>query len=155
MDDIESAFTAIEWAIQNEKAQFAHQLEVLVIAQLQVLISQVGIYLHSFGDNRQTVLAMTVMSNLIQQTLHSAQELHQLLLSSAQPTPPLPAHIHLTPRELDVIQCVVDGMSNKEIAHKLGMTVRTVKFHLDNIFTKLGVTSRTGVAMFAVQYGLV
>ena len=35
MDDIESAFTAIERAIQNEKAQFAHQLEVLVIAQLQ------------------------------------------------------------------------------------------------------------------------
>ncbi|HRF97981.1 MAG TPA: response regulator transcription factor, partial [Aggregatilineales bacterium] len=63
-------------------------------------------------------------------------------------------HIHLTPRELDVLKGVVEGMSNKEIAHALGMTIRTVKFHLDNIFSKLGVASRTAAALFAVQHGL-
>ena len=49
----------------------------------------------------------------------------------------------LTPRERDVMRCVEDGLSNAEIARKLWIQPTTVRKHLENIFAKLGVRSRT------------
>jgi DNA-binding CsgD family transcriptional regulator len=49
----------------------------------------------------------------------------------------------LTPREHDVMRCVEDGLSNAEIARKLWIQPTTVRKHLENIFAKLGVRSRT------------
>lgn len=49
----------------------------------------------------------------------------------------------LTPRERDVMRCVEDGLSNTEIARELWIQPTTVRKHLENIFTKLGVRSRT------------
>jgi serine/threonine protein kinase/DNA-binding CsgD family transcriptional regulator len=66
---------------------------------------------------------------------------------------PLTPPVELTPRELDVIQLLVDGLSNKEIASVLTISPRTVNFHLDNIYTKLGVNSRTEAAITALRQG--
>jgi len=63
--------------------------------------------------------------------------------------------IDLTPRELDVIRLVAEGLSNKEIGHLLAISPRTVNFHLDNLFVKLGVRSRTEAAILALQQGWV
>ncbi len=141
--------------INTEKQIIAGQIESLLLAQLQVILSQASIYQQTFANHQQALLAMTVLLNLIQQTIHTTHDILNALKLGESDTPTLPDPIHLTPRELDVVKGVVEGMSNKEIAHELGMTIRTVKFHLDNIFSKLGVTSRTGVAMFAVQHRLV
>src|SRR3954447_276271 len=56
----------------------------------------------------------------------------------------------LTPRELDVLGALGDGLSNKAVARRLGISQHTVKFHLESLFRKLGVTSRTE----AVRKGL-
>ncbi|MBI3160976.1 MAG: protein kinase [Chloroflexi bacterium] len=61
--------------------------------------------------------------------------------------------IELTPRELDVIRLVAEGLSNKEIGLTLSISPRTVNFHLDNLFAKLGVRSRTEAAIFAMRQG--
>jgi DNA-binding CsgD family transcriptional regulator len=61
--------------------------------------------------------------------------------------------IELTPRELDVIRLVAEGLSNKEIGQLLVISPRTVNFHLDNLFAKLGVRSRTEAAIFALRQG--
>lgn len=61
----------------------------------------------------------------------------------------------LSERELEVLQCVVDGAGNKEIATALTISHNTVKVHLRNIFTKLDVTSRTEATTLALQQGLV
>jgi DNA-binding NarL/FixJ family response regulator len=63
--------------------------------------------------------------------------------------------IELTPRELDVIRLVAEGLSNKEIGQLLAISPRTVNFHLDNLFAKLGVRSRTEAAILALRQGWV
>jgi DNA-binding NarL/FixJ family response regulator len=60
----------------------------------------------------------------------------------------------LTERELEVLKLVAEGLSNKEIAQALRITVRTVDFHLSNILRKLGVASRVEAAMWAKERGL-
>ncbi|MCA9872312.1 MAG: response regulator transcription factor, partial [Anaerolineales bacterium] len=61
----------------------------------------------------------------------------------------------LSERELDVMQCVVNGASNKEAASELSISENTVKVHLRNIYTKLGVSSRTEATTAALQMGLI
>jgi two-component system, NarL family, response regulator LiaR len=61
----------------------------------------------------------------------------------------------LTPREMDVLRLLAQGLINKEIALELGIGDKTVKTHVSNILGKLGVLSRTQAAVYAVQMGLV
>ena len=61
----------------------------------------------------------------------------------------------LTQREVDVLRLLAQGLSNKEIAHRLHIGEQTVKTHVGRILSKLGVSSRTQAALYAVQIGLV
>ena len=61
----------------------------------------------------------------------------------------------LTSREMEVLELIVRGQSNKEIAGSLKITEATVKSHINNILSKLGVTDRTQAATTALQRGLV
>lgn len=66
-----------------------------------------------------------------------------------------PGATELTEREKQVLQLIVRGAQNKEIAFQLNITERTVKAHLASIFNRLGVNSRTEAAALAVRMGLV
>ncbi len=59
----------------------------------------------------------------------------------------------LTEREREVLELIAQGLSSKEIAHQLGLTVRTVDFHVANILQKLGVVSRLEAVMWAKEHG--
>lgn len=61
----------------------------------------------------------------------------------------------LTPRELDVLRLLADGLSNKAIAQRLGISEHTVKFHVNALMGKLGAQSRTEAVIRAVRLGLV
>ena len=61
----------------------------------------------------------------------------------------------LTAREIDVVIQLARGFSNKEIAARLHISPKTVARHLENIFTKLGIRTRTAAALYAMQHGLV
>jgi two-component system, NarL family, response regulator DegU len=61
----------------------------------------------------------------------------------------------LSKRELEVIQGIVAGWTNREIGHRLGISNRTVEKYVESIFAKLSVTSRVEAAVTAVQNGLV
>jgi DNA-binding NarL/FixJ family response regulator len=64
-----------------------------------------------------------------------------------------PAPTSLTPREREVMGLLVQGLSNKEIGHRLGIEVVTVALHLRSIYRKLGVTSRTQAVRMAMEQG--
>ena len=61
----------------------------------------------------------------------------------------------LTGRELEVLRQIVDGKSNKEIGNELNISEATVKSHINNILSKLGVSDRTQAATTALQRGIV
>jgi DNA-binding NarL/FixJ family response regulator len=61
----------------------------------------------------------------------------------------------LSSREMEVLSCVTQGMSNKEIASKLGISHQTVKNHVTSILRKLGVEDRTQAAVYALRRGWV
>jgi DNA-binding NarL/FixJ family response regulator len=61
----------------------------------------------------------------------------------------------LTPRELDVVGCIVEGCSNRDIAKQFTLSEETVKRHLSNIFDKTGVSTRLELALFAIAHQLV
>ncbi len=61
----------------------------------------------------------------------------------------------LTPRELDILSCLGDGLSNKAAARRLGISQHTVKFHLEAIFDKLDANSRTEAVAKGLRRGLI
>ena len=61
----------------------------------------------------------------------------------------------LTPRELEVVTCIVEGCSNKDVAKQFTISEETVKRHLSNIFDKTGVSTRLELALFAIAHKLV
>jgi two-component system, NarL family, response regulator LiaR len=61
----------------------------------------------------------------------------------------------LTERETDVLRLLAQGQSNKQIAHSLNNTEKTIKTHVSRILSKLGVQSRTQATLYAIRVGLV
>jgi DNA-binding NarL/FixJ family response regulator len=59
----------------------------------------------------------------------------------------------LTPRQLEVLACLARGLSNRQIGDDLGISVRTVEGHLDNVYDHLGVRSRAGVMYLLASTG--
>lgn len=69
-------------------------------------------------------------------------------------TPARPNHL-LTNREIEVLKCLAQGMSNREIALKLSISTRTATTHVRNILDKLELDNRTQAALYAVEHEIV
>jgi DNA-binding CsgD family transcriptional regulator len=61
----------------------------------------------------------------------------------------------LTPREVEVLTLLARGLSNREIARRLFIADKTVGNHVEHIYSKIGVSTRAGASLFAMQHGLV
>lgn len=72
--------------------------------------------------------------------------------ATATPAPALPDSI--TPREVEVLALLARGLSNKEMAARLGLSVNTVERHLTNLYPKIGARGRTEATAFALRHGL-
>jgi DNA-binding NarL/FixJ family response regulator len=66
-----------------------------------------------------------------------------------------PPHTELSPRELEVLELIVKGRSNREIGEELGISEATVKWHVNIILSRLNVSDRTQATVAALQRGIV
>jgi two-component system, NarL family, response regulator YdfI len=68
---------------------------------------------------------------------------------------PAPTQQALTPREIEVLGMIAEGLGNKTIAWRLGISEHTVKFHVGSIFAKLNASSRTEAVTLGIRQGLI
>ena len=72
-----------------------------------------------------------------------------------QPPPSARGHpAELTPREVEVLGLVAEGLTNPQVAQKLFLSPRTVQRHLNSVYRKLGVSSRAAATRLALERGL-
>lgn len=95
---------------------------------------------HSGGSLMQPAMTQRLMSGL--------EQLNNNFVSLEQPDP-------LTERETEILRLMAGGFSNKEIANSLGVAEGTIKNHVSNILSKLGVRDRTRAVLKALELGLV
>jgi DNA-binding NarL/FixJ family response regulator len=65
-----------------------------------------------------------------------------------------PSEFDLSPREREIVAALAEGLSNREMAERCGLSEVTVKHHLNSIFDKCGVSNRLELALFALRHGL-
>jgi ATP/maltotriose-dependent transcriptional regulator MalT len=140
--DVATACTTLRDALRRWQ-----ELEVpYEVATTRTVLAQA---LRDAGDEhgaRESFAAARALFDLIGARLdaHGIDGPHELRLPSG-----------LTIREAEVLRLVAAGLSNKEIAAALHLSVKTVSRHLSNIFTKIGVSSRAGATAFAFEHQLV
>ena len=98
--------------------------------------------------------------NSIRDVVHGQSPLHpsvahKLMLKIQQSAAQSTVNTLLTVREIDVLKCMAQGLSNREIALKLAISTRTVTTHVRNILDKLGLENRTQAALYAVEHRIV
>ncbi len=122
-------------------------LESLIEA-LELLLQQARAYESILPpENYQARGAVSALSESARKALTEAQTLVEAL------SPPAPDMHPFSPRELQVLQLAAQGNTNKEIAYRLGISDRTVQFHLNSIFNKTGASSRTEIVALAIKNG--
>ena len=119
------------------------------VARVRVLVGQAC---HALGDDDTAALELEAARTVFEQ-LGARPDLVRVdsLTGSAQ----LEATHGLSPRELEVLRLVASGKTNREIASALVLSEHTIARHVQNIFTKLGVSSRTAATAFAFEHQLV
>lgn len=111
---------------------------------------------------RGLVLRDTAAAEALVAALHAAAEglavLDPALAAAVLPVPESPSDPlveELTPRELEVLQLLAEGLSNRGIGQRLGISEHTVKFHVNALMGKLGAQSRTEAVVRATRLGLI
>ena len=111
----------------------------------------VGLACRTLGDEESAALEIAAAREVFER-LAAEPDLARIDLLGDGP----PSDSHgLSSRELEVLRLVAAGKTNREIASELVVSEHTVARHLQNIFAKLGVTSRTAATAFAFQHELV
>ena len=112
-----------------------------------------GILLKDVVAERLTTACHEVMAGRYWLNDQTVTDIVQAMAEPAglQPADPVAT---LTARQLEIVNAVVEGRSNKDIAEKLSISEETVKRHLTIIFDKTGMSSRLELAMYAVKHGI-
>jgi len=117
-----------------------------LLDSLELLVAQALAYERALpSDNYPARAAVAALGELARQALNDARDLGSLLDAAKTPD-----H-NLSHREIEVLTLAAGGLTNKEIAYRLGISERTVQFHMNSIFNKTGTNSRTEAVALAVR----
>jgi DNA-binding NarL/FixJ family response regulator len=122
-----------------------------LLEALDLLIDQARAYERALPTNDyRSRAAVASLSRLAQRARSEA-------LSLADASQVIPEEMQLThpfsPREYQVLSLAAQGLTNKEIAYRLGISERTVQFHVNSIFNKTATNSRTEAVALALRKG--
>jgi DNA-binding NarL/FixJ family response regulator len=119
-----------------------------LVDTLELLVMQAKAYERALPtDNFQARAAVATLGELARQALNETQD----LVAAIEPV--LPVSHPLSARELEVLALAARGLTNKEIAYRLGLSERTIQFHLNSIFNKTNTSSRTEATTVALTKG--
>jgi DNA-binding NarL/FixJ family response regulator len=118
-------------------------LETLSLLAAQARVSQQALP----AEQVQARLSLAVLERLAQQAANEAED----VLNQLQPESPQ-AHL-LSPREMEVLRLASEGLTNKEIAYRLGLSERTVQYHLNSVYNKTATNSRAEATAAAYKQG--
>jgi len=105
--------------------------------------------------NKTTIIAAQRLSSVMHAEEIIAPTVNEKLIAHEVEANRHHLHDDLTTREREVLQLIAAGKSNQEIADELFITLKTVKTHVSNILSKLGVEDRTQATIYAFQNQLV
>lgn len=115
---------------------------------LALLVEQAQAYERALPHNNYAARAVAAA------LLRLARQAQNEAVSLADSLQNQPASEHpFSPREHEVLTLAADGLTNKEIAYRLGISERTVQFHINSIFNKTTTSSRTEVVALALRNG--
>ncbi|CAM4380550.1 response regulator transcription factor [Paenibacillus alkaliterrae] len=119
-------------------------------------VIEAGAFSYLLKTSRATEIADAIRAAARGQSVLESQVAAKMMNRFRQPKQQeqAPLHKELTEREMDVLKRVAQGRSNQEIADELFIGVKTVKFHITNIFNKLEVDDRTQAAIYAHKQGI-
>ncbi len=100
---------------------------------------------------------ISALQTILRGELYVDPSMVRVLLGETKPASPAPpaSGETLTPREIEVLQLIVEGYTNRQIGEKLVISVRTVEGHRANIADKLGLHSRVDLVRYAREHGLI
>ena len=151
--------TAIETLKQNHPEVAVIILTTYNEDKMMLRGLQLGARGYLLKDTERDTLLNTIRAAARGESLFKPDILQRAFAAQAAIPPPRSQTsqehpLDLTPRELEVLQGAAAGERNKEIAHRLGISPRTVKAHLTSVYNKLGVDSRGAAIAVAAQKGL-
>ncbi|GAB2675842.1 response regulator [Paenibacillus thermoaerophilus] len=117
-------------------------------------VIEAGAFSYLLKTSRASEIVQAIRAAAAGQPILEAQVASKIMNRFRQPKPAKAPHEELTDREMEVLRLIAKGKSNQEVADELFIGVKTVKYHLTNIFTKLGVEDRTQAAIYAFKHGL-
>jgi DNA-binding NarL/FixJ family response regulator len=106
------------------------------------------------GSDRERLLE-SIRNVAAGKSAFSRTDLRRITGAMVAPRLPATVDVPLTQRESDVLIQIAEGHTNKETAENLGISIETVKEHVQNLLRKIGVRDRTQAAVWAVRCGLV
>jgi len=120
-------------------------------------VIEAGAFSYLLKTSRASDIADAIRAAARGQSVIEPQVAAKMMNRLRQPKEEAKKQLHeaLTEREMDVLKSVGRGLSNQEIADELFIGIKTVKFHITNIFNKLGVEDRTQAAIYAHKHGIV
>jgi DNA-binding CsgD family transcriptional regulator len=168
----------IAWCLEGLAAVAAAQGEpfraVWFMSAAQALRKAVGTPLPSFSQAMHKLTFASTRTQLGEQAFDAAwaegrtmTPAHVLVSPEPMPAPQPPltapssaavvpqSHAGLTPREMEVLRLLAQGMTSAQIARQLVIGVVTVNFHVRSIYSKLGVSSRSAATRYAIEHKLV
>lgn len=121
---------------------------------LDLLVSHARAYERALpADNYPARAAVATLAELARQALAEVHDLAATLETAHTAALEMSAAHPFSSRELQVLSLAAEGLTNKEIAYRLGLSDRTIQFHMNSVFDKTGATSRTEAVAIAAQHG--